>query len=121
MKNSKKSILTSTLIAGAMFGATGMFNAASAESLFTYSDLGSGAEVRSSLLEGDNLSASHLELKCGEKAKDAKAVKTSKAKDAKCGEGKCGEGKCGEKKATDKKAEANASDSKSTDAKCGNK
>jgi uncharacterized low-complexity protein len=125
MNNNKKSILATTLIAGAMFGAAGTINAAPSN-LFSFNDLGTGAEVRTALLEtSTSFPANFLELKCGEKAK-TKLVKADKSKEAKCGEGKCGEGKCGEakcgeKKAAGKKAEAKttSTDSKSKDAKCG--
>ena len=97
--NENKNLLKSRLIASAIVAAAG-FNA-NASGLFRYSNLGSGEEVRTSLLEKSN-SAKTLELKCGAdstKAKDGKCGSAKKSckkgKDGKCGEGKCGEGKCG--------------------------
>jgi uncharacterized low-complexity protein len=95
-----------------------------AETLFNYRSLGSGSDLRSSLL--DSSPNRNLEMKCGNKSEPKAKSKTtsdSKAKDGKCGEGKCGDkkadskvkdGKCGEGKCGDKKTE-----SKSKDAKCG--
>ncbi|MCD4734571.1 MAG: hypothetical protein K8R53_00880 [Bacteroidales bacterium] len=132
MKNTKKSMLIGVLAAGAIFGTTNLN--ASPASLFSYDDLGSGSEIRSTLLE--EYTAKHssmlLELKCGE----------DKSKESKCGEGKCGEDKTkmkkeGEKNSGDKKVEAQkdtinskatkevstekktAKESKSKEAKCG--
>jgi len=111
MKNSQKttSILKGSLIAGAI-GLTSI--TAGASNLFNYNALGSGAELRSELL---NLNASPLkvaELECGDKKKEGDKGKAGeqkcgdkkKAADSKgkTGEAKCGEGKCGDKKKTTK-------------------
>lgn len=100
-----KTVVLSGMIAGALPFA------ANANDLFNYGDLGSGAEVRSSLLDkyGSPLNAYQNQATdyiLGE---------------AKCGEGKCGEGKCGEgeKKAEAKKGEAKKAETKTTEAKCG--
>ncbi len=97
-----------------------------ANELFQAQDLGSGAELRSELIQLNNpseapvmMNNSEIELKCGEgkcgegkagedkKAKtdekeaktDEKEAKTDeKAKEGKTQEHKCGEGKCGEGK-----------------------
>lgn len=113
-KNTKRILLTGSILAGAIFG-TGTPKTLSAENLFNYNGLGSGSELRTSLL---NTSPNrNLEMKCGNKSdsKDSKS-NDSKTKDAKCGDkkmsdakdkkamdskakdGKCGEGKCGDKK-----------------------
>ncbi len=94
----KKSILTSTIIAGALIAVSGL--SANANGLFDYNSLGSAEELRSNLL--NKVSASNtLELSCGAKAK---TDSTKKGKEGKCGaakskskgkDGKCGEGKCG--------------------------
>ena len=122
----KKGVITSALLSGA-FGLTTLN--ASGENLYNYSDMGSGAELRSELIDLNSSSSQlaveavsfgkHVELKCGE---------------GKCGEGKCGEGTCGEgiEKAgaeTDstKSEEAKKADvakegeeeNKATEAKCG--
>lgn len=134
MNNTKKSIVTGTLIAGAVFGAANL-NAASSD-LFRFNELGSGSIVRANLLNQSETSIRNflLELTCGEDAKKAPAdTKTEpaakkaddKSTEAKCGEGKCGEGKCGEGDSKEMKAGATADtvsaakDSKSTEAKCG--
>jgi len=115
----KKSLITGSMIAGALF-ATANLNANAAD-LFRFSNLGTGEEVRSQLL-GSSSNALHLELKCGEKGK-ADSTAAKKGKDGKCGEGKCGEGKCGgAKKAGDKKdsAKKKGKDGKCGEGKCGN-
>jgi len=109
MENKTKKVLKGSLIAGAVLGISAL--SANASQLFSFSELGSGSEVRSTLLERSTSSTNLLlELKCGD---------STKTKDGKCGEGKCGdkkatgkskdhkcgEGKCGDKKATDKSKE----------------
>ena len=110
-KNTKRILLTSSILAGAIFG-TGAPKALSAENLFNYSGLGSGSELRSSLL---NTSPNrNLEMKCGNKSDN----KDPKSNDSKAKDGKCGEGKCGDKKMSDAKG-PKAPDSKAKDGKCG--
>jgi uncharacterized low-complexity protein len=135
MKN-KKSILSGAVLAAAVLTA----GAGSLEANnFQFDELGSGAELRSMLLDNSmNVQFSNfIELKCSagaEKSDSKAATKDAKAKDAKatdgkCGEGKCGEGKCGEKKdakgtKAEKKAaakEAKAADHKCGEGKCGDK
>lgn len=94
----KKSILTSTIIAGAIIAVSGLN--ANANGLFRYNHLGSAEEVRTTLLNKTS-GGNSLELSCGAKSK---SDSTKKGKDGKCGEGKCGatktkskakDGKCG--------------------------
>ncbi len=110
----KKTILAGSVIAGAILGLSNI--TANATSLTSYSTLGSGAEVRSELLNTPS-ATNAFELACGAKAKDAKCGDKTKAKDGKCGEGKCGDkkkdgkgkskdGKCGEGKCGEKKKAA---------------
>ncbi|MBI9062671.1 MAG: hypothetical protein JEZ14_11855 [Marinilabiliaceae bacterium] len=108
-KEKQTSLLKTVVLSGMIAGALPL--AANANDLFSYSDMGSGAEVRSSLLDkyGSPLNAYQnqaTDFIIGE---------------AKCGEGKCGEGKCGEgeKKAEAKKGEAKKAETKTTEAKCG--
>ena len=122
MKNKNKSILTGTLLAGAaLLGTTGM--SAAETSLFSFNELGSGSEVRTTLASSNTQARADImafDLKCGEKSEKTDGKKAdSKSKDAKCGEGKCGE-KTDKKAAgtSDKDSEAKA-ESKSKDAKCG--
>lgn len=106
-------IATGTLALGAVS------TNANAADLFQVDYLGSGAELRSNLIDlnsdfpAENKMVSNLEmeLKCGE---------------GKCGEGKCGEGKKGEEsketKAEGKKegdAKATKGDDKTKEHKCG--
>ncbi|MBN2175222.1 MAG: hypothetical protein JW731_13895 [Bacteroidales bacterium] len=123
MKNTKKTIVTGSLIAGTIMGTVSM-NAAET-SMFKYSELGSGSVIRANLLNQTetDFKAYLLELNCGENTKKATETKKTedKSKEAKCGEGKCGEGKevkAKDAKATDVKAtEVKATDAKSTVAK----
>lgn len=102
-------LATGTVVLGSIVGAT----ESKAANLFSFENLGSGAELRSELLSANDatnfIKNSELELKCGEgkaegdkksaKAESGKAkaeAKDGKAAEHKCGEGKCGEGKCGE-------------------------
>ncbi len=89
MESKKRKVLKGTLIAGALIGATSLTAAPSA--MFNFNDLGSGIDVRTTLLERSQSNSSNLYL------------------ELKCGEGKCGEGTCGEegeaKKATKENAE----------------
>ena len=107
MKTDKKILKSASLVAGALLttglAATPSFGA----DILAYSKLGSGAELRSQLIELNT-----------QKSQEARTVKFAELK---CGEGKCGEGKCGEgeKKADakkSKKTEAKAAESKSAEA-----
>lgn len=106
-KKLKKSaaLITGTLVAGS-FSVSANANQAN---LFEYENLGSGAELRSELIEMNSARYKTFEMKCG----GEKAEKDSKSSEAKCGEGKCG---AGDKKA-DKKDSAKKG--KSAEAKCG--
>ena len=111
MKNTNKglgALITGTLMAGALLGTSN----ANANELFSYSDLGSGSELRADLLDASNTGFKSPEGKCGEAKADEKSEST--ADDSKAAEHKCGEGKCGEAKADMKPA-----DSKAAEHKCG--
>jgi uncharacterized low-complexity protein len=86
---SKKSMLAGSLIASAILGLSNL--GANASTLTTYSALGSGAEIRSELLNIAPSNSNRIELTCG--AKDSTKAGHGKAKDGKCGEGKCGDHK----------------------------
>lgn len=112
----KKNILTGTMIATALLGAATMKS--NTNNLLNFTSLGSGSEVRAHLLNALPSGVKISDLNCGEK-KDAKTA-DKKAADAKCGDkktkdAKCGEGKCGDKKTADTKT----TDTKTKDAKCG--
>lgn len=136
-KSNGKMILTGAMIASAVLGSASM---KANTSLFDYSSLGSGSEVRGTLLNILPSAVNALELSCGtSKSTDAscgakKDDKTAKTKDGKCGEGKCGtkkddktaktkDGKCGEGKCGTKKDEktAKTKDGKCGEGKCGTK
>jgi|GEM_PF-2363768 len=119
-KNIKKvSLLGSALVAGSIAGFS--IQEANAESLFKNDALGSGAELRSKLMESNSIEKSIANI-MGEST-------TIKFSELKCGEGKCGEGKCGEAKkdSTDTKtakgeaktAETKKAEDKTKEAKCG--
>lgn len=120
MEKSKKVMFTGSVIAGAIMGVGSL----ETQALTNYSPLGSGAEVRTSLLDGAPSALNALEIKCGGKG-DEKKSETGKMNEAKCGdnkkaegkstEHKCGEGKCGDKKDSTK------AESKNTEHKCGEK
>ncbi len=105
-KNIKKvsSILGSALIAGSMAGFSNQD--ASAASLFESQALGSGAELRTNLINANSLQNSVSRI--------MDETSTIKFSELKCGEGKCGEGKCGEEK-EDKKEKDNKTEKKATD------
>jgi len=90
MKTDKKILKSASLVAGALLTTTFAATPAFGGDLLAYNDLGSGAQVRSHLIDVNSNQA---------KAAEATAYKF--------GELKCGEGKCGDdKKADDKKATA---------------
>jgi uncharacterized low-complexity protein len=99
----KKSILAGSVIASAFIGLSSI--SVNAATLTNYSSLGSGAELRSTLLKETTSLAKTLDLKCGDTTK----THQSKGKDGKCGEGKCG----------DKKKEGKGKDGKCGEGKCG--
>jgi len=85
MKKSTKTIVTLSA-ASLLLGATSLTSTSNANAdELSYGNLGSGARVRSSLLQSQHNNPFGVlmgEDKTGEEGK--------------CGEGKCGEGKCGE-------------------------
>jgi len=121
MKTDKKILKSASLVAGALI-TTSLAGAPSAgPDILAYNDLGSGAQVRSHLIDvntnqlnGDRAAAFKFgelkwgEGKCGEGKKEAKKEGDDKAKkgaskateakatESKAAESKCGEGKCGE-------------------------
>lgn len=100
----RTSILKGSLVAGAIVAVSG-FSANTAKA-FSFERLGTGNDVRASLLERTHASGT-LELACGGKQGKTDTV-AKKGKDGKCGEGKCG----GDKK-------KNTKGKKGKDGKCG--
>ena len=112
MKTDKKIFKSASIIAGALITTSLAAAPSMSPNILAYNDLGSGAEVRSHLID-QNVNrvngAESTAYKFGE---------------LKCGEGKCGEGKCGEgddkkeaKKKDAKKADAKTADAKTADTK----
>lgn len=110
-KKLKKSaaIITGTIVAGSFSGNV----QANEADLFGYRDLGSGAELRSELLDLNSERYKTFEMKCGAEKKEKSEKKGEKKAEGKSAEAKCGEGKCG---GDDKKAKKEA---KNAEAKCG--
>lgn len=119
-RNIKGVLLTGALLAGAVLGTP---KAISAENLFNFGSLGSGAELRSALLNSSP--NRNLEMKCGNKHSSKTKAADAKSKDAKCGEGKCGDKKDSSKvkdaKCGEKKMESKTKDAKCGEGKCGDK
>ncbi len=119
MKTKKKNLIASA-VAAVSLAAVSSLNANLSNIEIT--TLGSGAEVRSGILENSGLSKMLNDLKCGENK--SSSTETKKGKEGKCGEGKCGdkkgkEGKCGEGKCGDKKTKGK--EGKCGEGKCGEK
>jgi uncharacterized low-complexity protein len=114
-KSLKSILFTGSIVAGSLLSV----NTASANP-FSFTDLGSGSQLRSALLDNLVSQKYNLDLACGEKSKD-NTKKEDKSKDGKCGEGKCGEGKCGGKDDSTKmkSSDMKKTDDKSKEGKCG--
>ncbi len=114
-KSLKSILFTGSIVAGSLLST----NTASANP-FNFTDLGSGSQLRTALLDNLVSQKYNLDLACGEKSKD-NTKKEDKSKDGKCGEGKCGEGKCGGKEDSTKmkSSDMKKMDDKSKEGKCG--
>ncbi|GAB4448583.1 MAG: hypothetical protein OHK0036_04240 [Bacteroidia bacterium] len=120
MERKKKTLLGSTVAAAAMVAMSNLNAINTNAPIIT---LGSGAEVRSEILNNRIASKMLNDLKCGE---NKTSTDNAKGKEGKCGEGKCGEkkakgkeGKCGEGKCGEKKAKGK--EGKCGEGKCGEK
>lgn len=120
MKNKTKLVLKGSLLAGSIISLGAL--QANAEELVHAENLGSGGEVRATLLASERVLDNAIELKCGEK-EETKAKKKSKKSESKSEskseEAKCGEGKCGEHGKKEESKEAEKSESKAEEHKCG--
>jgi hypothetical protein len=107
MKTDKKILKSASIIAGALITTSLAAAPSMSPDILAYNDLGSGADVRSHLIDQNVNQVNGAE---------ATAYKFGELK---CGEGKCGEGKCGEgdKKKEAKKKEAKKSDSQTAEVK----
>ncbi len=114
-KSIKSILFTGSIVAGSLLST----NTASANP-FSFTDLGSGSQLRTALLDNLVSQKYNLDLACGEKSKD-NTKKEDKSKEGKCGEGKCGEGKCGGKEDSTKmkSSDMKKTDDKSKEGKCG--
>lgn len=83
-------VISGSLVTGLVAGLAA--DEANANELFNYSDLGTGYELRSGLIDMNTV----------EQALQSNTVR-AKVWEDKCGEGKCGEGKCGEEKKKEEK------------------
>ncbi len=99
MKTDKKILKSAAIIAGTFLAGSLIAAPSISPDILAYNDLGSGSEVRSQLINQNQLNgAESTAYKFGE---------------LKCGEGKCGEGKCGEEdKKADKKEAKKTADTK---------
>ncbi len=114
MKNKKISV--KALLAGSVIAGSLNVSSVNAAELMNYSNLGSGASLRSALLNEEADGAGSIEAKCG-----ADTTKTAKTKDHKCGEGKCGEKKKEGAAKDSKDTKAKSKDHKCGEGKCGEK
>lgn len=119
MENKTKLILKGSLLAGSIISLGAL--QANAEELVRAENLGSGGEIRATLLASERVLDNAIELKCGEKETKAKEeTKKSESKsESKAEEAKCGEGKCGESSKTEESKKAEKSESKAEEHKCG--
>ena len=115
--NTKGILLAGSIIAGSLLG-FGTPRTINANNLFDYNNLGSGAELRSILL---NTSPNrNLEMKCGNKSESKDNSKAdSKTKDASCGANKKAAAKNSSEKAMSKKMDSKSKDGKCGEGKCG--
>jgi uncharacterized low-complexity protein len=118
MKTNRSNLKSAVLITTTVVGGTALSfgaNGTNANELLEYSSLGSGAQLRTEILDNNRISSKALERMNSET--------TVKFSELKCGEGKCGEGKCGEDKKEakkdSKKEGKKAEDSKAGESKCG--
>lgn len=96
MKTMKTNFKSTAVLAGALVTgtATSFAMTNSTRDLLSYSNLGSGAEVRTELIKLNDVT-NGLES----------ATNALKLIEQNCGEGKCGEGKCGESKEKTEKSD----------------
>ena len=88
MEHNSKFVLKSTLLAGSILSLGAL--QVSASDLVRVENLGSGGEVRATLLASERSIDNAIELKCGEAEKKSETKTETKAEEHKCGEGKCG-------------------------------
>jgi len=109
MKTKRSNLKSAVLLTGAVVSGTALtFGAESINTneLLEYSSLGSGAELRTELLDINRISSKAIE-----KMNSETTVKFSELK--------CGEGKCGEDKKEETKEGEKTEDSKTGESKCG--
>jgi len=112
-KIKKASILTGTIITGALLAITTTADARPATSKV----LGNGAELRNEIIDLNITSSSNpYELKCGTETPETKKAESKEVKD-KSTEAKCGEGKCGSKDSTKAKVSEDKKNTKAVENK----
>lgn len=131
MKNENKLQKKAGILAGALVsGALLAFSAGSADaaSLNDFSTLGSGSQVRTTLLDMNSYTSElaakaasfdkSAEAKCGEN-KEKKEGEKAEKKEGKAAKGKTSEAKCGEKAKAKEAKEGKAGEGKCGEGKCG--
>lgn len=127
MKKDKKILKSASMVAGALLTSALVTSPAGGMDILAFNDLGSGAEVRSHLIEtnsnqGISSEASTVkfaELKCGEDGKKAEKKADAKKSDAKKTDAKATKAKKGEAKAETKATEEKGKEAKCGEGKCG--
>ena len=113
MKTNRSNLKSAILITSTVVGGTALSfgaNGTNANELLEYSSLGSGAQLRTEILDNNRISSKALERMNSET--------TVKFSELKCGEGKCGEDKKEATKESKKEGEK-AEESKAGESKCG--
>lgn len=127
MKTDKKILKSASIVAGALLTSALVVSPATGMDLLAYNDLGSGAELRSHLIDANSnqgiateaSTVKYAELKCGEDGKKADKKAEGKKGDAKATEAKAADAKKGDAKKADAKTETKATEEKGKEAKCG--
>ena len=122
MKTDKKIFKSASIVAGALLTTALVASPVSGMDILAYNDLGSGAEVRSHLIDANTNQAGsteanaykYAELKCGEDGK-----KADKKPEGEKTEAKSADAKKGDAKKADAKTETIATEEKAKEAKCG--
>ena len=122
MKTDKKIFKSASIVAGALLTTTLVALPVSGMDILAYNDLGSGAEVRSHLIDANTNQVGsaeanaykYAELKCGEDGK-----KEGKKAEGEKTEAKTADAKKGDAKKADAKTETKATEEKGKEAKCG--
>lgn len=127
MKTDKKIFKSASMVAGALLTTALVASPVSGMDILAYNDLGSGAEVRSHLIDANANQAGsaeanaykYAELKCGEDGKKEGKKAEGEKTEAKSADAKTADAKKGDAKKADAKTETKATEEKGKEAKCG--